>query len=142
MTGYSGKPLGEKLGIKPGCAVLTIGAPANYPTLVGPLPPGARIGDDTSAPNIVHVFAADYADLAAIAARLPTLPAPGGALWISWPKKSSPMFRDLTEGGVRELLLPTGWVDVKVCAVDEDWSRLKFLRRRAPTPVTTAPRGA
>ena len=52
-------------------------------------------------------------------------------IWISWPKKTSPLFRDLTEDGVRELMLPTGWVDVKVCAVDADWSGLKFLRRRA-----------
>ena len=56
---------------------------------------------------------------------------PGGMLWVSWPKKASPLFRDLTEDGLREILLPTGWVDVKVCAVSADWSGLKFLRRRA-----------
>ncbi|MEL7313284.1 MAG: DUF3052 domain-containing protein, partial [Pseudomonadota bacterium] len=56
--------------------------------------------------------------------------ADGGMLWISWPKKSSPMFKDLTEDQLREVILPTGWVDVKVCAVDADWSGLKFVRRK------------
>ena len=56
--------------------------------------------------------------------------APGGMIWVSWPKKASKLFIDLTEDGLREVLLPTGWVDVKVCAVDADWSGLKFLRRK------------
>jgi hypothetical protein len=55
----------------------------------------------------------------------------GGTLWISWPKKSSPLFVDLTDNGIRDLVLPTGFVDVKVAAIDENWSGLKFLRRRA-----------
>ena len=54
----------------------------------------------------------------------------GGMLWVSWPKKSSELFQDLTEDTLREVILPTGWVDVKVCAVDSDWSALKFLKRR------------
>ena len=64
------------------------------------------------------------------AAPVVTAAAQGAALWVSWPKKASKLFIDLTEDGLREVLLPTGWVDVKVCAVDADWSGLKFLRRK------------
>jgi hypothetical protein len=85
---------------------------------------------DEQSPPIVHAFVRDRAELDGMAGRLTGLPGPGGALWISWPKKTSPLFRDLTEDGIRDVLLPTGWVDVKVCAVDADWSGLKFLRRR------------
>ena len=134
-VGYSGKPLAQKLGVKPGDRVSTIDAPAHYADLVAPLPEGARITASTAgegeAGAVVHAFVAERAGLAAIAPALAAWPPPGGMIWISWPKKSSSVFRDLTEDGVRELMLPTGWVDVKVCAVDADWSGLKFLRRRA-----------
>jgi hypothetical protein len=130
MAGYSGKPLTQKLGIKPGVTVVAINPPADYRDLLAPLPDGAAIVTDAPAPPIVHAFVASRAELAVLVEHLVALPGPGGALWISWPKKSSPLFVDLTEGGIREFLLPTGWVDVKVCAVDADWSGLKFLRRR------------
>ncbi len=83
------------------------------------------------APAVVHAFVRDAAEMSAAAVRLASLPRPSGMLWISWPQKTSPMFRDLTEDGVRSAVLPTAWVDVKVAAVDADWSGLKFLRRRA-----------
>ena len=130
-AGYSGKPLSAKLGIKPGDRVLALDPPPHYADLVAPLPEGAQVRAQTEAPDIVHAFLRSRAGLAAAAARLVTLPRPGGMLWISWPKKTSPQFRDLTEDGVREFLLPTGWVDVKVCAVDADWSGLKLLKRRS-----------
>jgi hypothetical protein len=128
-AGYSGKSLADKLGVKPGVRLWTLNAPDNYPELIGPLPTGVSIAPDPGTADILHLFVTSRADLVARvdltqAARL------GAAVWISWPKKSSPMFADLTEDGVRDAILPTGWVDVKVCAVDQNWSGLKFLRRR------------
>jgi len=134
-TGYSGKPLAAKLGVKPGQTLLALDAPAHYADLVAPLPDGvelvlASLGDARAGAAVVHAFVRDRSALAASAANLVALPAQGGMLWISWPKKASPLFRDLTEDGIRTLVLPTGWVDVKVAAVDADWSGLKFLKRR------------
>ena len=133
-AGYSGKTLAQKLGLKPGDTLRAIGAPPHYPSLLEPLPAGARLLEEADNPAIVHAFVRCVADLEHIAEALIAMPARGGSLWISWPKKTSGLFVDLTEGGVRRVLLPTGWVDVKVCAVDLDWSGLKFLRRRAPGP--------
>ena len=130
-AGYSGKSLSSKLGVKPGDVVLTVGAPCHYRGLLEPLPDGAWVTDDAQGPAVVPAFVDTRAALEGLAARLVSLPRPGGALWISWPKRTSPLHADLTEDGVRTFLLPTGWVDVKVCAVDADWSGLKFLRRRA-----------
>jgi hypothetical protein len=130
-AGYSGKSLADKLGIKADTSLWLLNAPDHYLDLIGKLPEGARIVAQPERADILHVFMADRSTLAAHAKRLSDSPQLGAALWISWPKKSSAKFVDLTEGGVREVLLPTGWVDVKVCAVDDDWSGLKFLRRRA-----------
>jgi hypothetical protein len=129
--GYSGRTLAQKLGIKAGDVVCAIDPPDHYLGLLGELPPGASVASSVQDPAIVHAFVRRAGELAAIAERLVALPRAGGSVWISWPKKASPLFVDLTEGGVREVMLPTGWVDVKVCAVDADWSGLKFLRRRS-----------
>lgn len=131
-AGYSGKPLSAKLGVKSGDTLAAIDAPPDYRLLLKPLPEGARIieGPDPSA-RILHLFARDRADLEAKAATAFGRRPEGGMVWISWPKKTSSLFVDLTEDGVREVILPTGWVDVKVCAVDADWAGLKFLRRKA-----------
>jgi len=131
VTGYSGKPLIQKLDVRAGDSLAVMDAPAHYGDLVAPLPEGVRLVEEADPmARVLHVFAHDRADLAAkLSTALADRPA-GGLVWISWPKKSSPRFVDLTEDGVRELVLPTGWVDVKVCAVDADWSGLKFLRRR------------
>lgn len=127
-AGYSGKSLAQKLGLKRGVRLAAINPPADYAALIGA--DAHAFTDDAEGADIVHVFVADRADLARRAATLTSGLKLGAALWISWPKKTSPRFVDLTEGGVREAILPTGWVDVKVCAVDADWSGLKFLRRR------------
>lgn len=134
-VGYSGKPLIAKLGAKAGQYMLVLEAPGHYTELVEPLPDGVSLvlsswEQAEAGADLVHAFFPDRAALAAHVAALIALPAPGGMIWVSWPKKSSGLFRDLTEDGVRELVLPTGWVDVKVAAVDADWSGLKFLRRR------------
>ena len=129
-AGYSGKSLADKLGVKLGTRLWTLDQPADYEALIGPLPAGAESVSDAASADILHAFVASREGLATQARFLTETPRKGAALWISWPKKSSPMFVDLTEGGVREEILPTGWVDVKVCAVDHNWSALKFLRRR------------
>jgi hypothetical protein len=129
-AGYSGKSLAEKLGIKAGAQVWLLDAPDHYLELLGPLPMGATVVSHPGEADILHAFMTDRASLTASAARLTDSSRQGAALWISWPKKSSAQFVDLTEDGVREILLPTGWVDVKVCAIDVNWSGLKFLRRR------------
>ena len=136
-AGYSGKPLAAKLGIKPASQAAVFDAPEHYPALLGRPPDGAALtlavwpdAALASAADLIQVFVRDRAGLEARAQDLARFPKPGAMIWISWPKKSSPLYRGLTEDGVREIMLPTGWVDVKVAAVDADWSGLKFLRRR------------
>ena len=129
-AGYSAKSLADKLGVKPGTRLWALNPPPDYEDLIGPLPPGAMSAPDAASADILHAFVARREDLAAQARFLAEAARIGASLWISWPKKSSPLFVDLTEDGVREALLPTGWVDVKVCAIDQNWSGLKFLRRR------------
>jgi hypothetical protein len=104
---------------------------ANYYDLVG----GADIAPKKTAPasgsfDFIHLFVRDTAALARDLPRLEPRLAAGGMIWVSWPKKTSPLFKDLTEDGVRKVCLPLDWVDVKVCAVDADWSGLKLLRRK------------
>ena len=129
-VGYSGKPLIRKLGLKDFQVLKPVGAPETYASWTEPLPTGAMVDPAAEQADLVHLFVGDRAALES--GVVPALAAvrPGGMLWVSWPKKASPLFRDLTEDGLREVLLPTGWVDVKVCAVSADWSGLKFLRRR------------
>jgi hypothetical protein len=136
-AGYSGKSLAAKLGLKAGQRALAIAAPENYEALLGETPARVEIVHRSAigaarggAFDLVHLFSATKAELAATGPKALDLIAAGGSLWVSWPKKSSPLHRDLTEDGVREVMLPTGWVDVKVAAVDADWSGLKLLRRR------------
>ena len=130
-AGYSGTPLARKLSIAAGDEVFLVGAPANYRELVAPLPDGvrfvSRMGKTT---DLVHVFATERAKLEkAIRAARAKLP-PDGTIWASWPKKSSKVPTDITEDTVREIALPLGLVDVKVCAVDDVWSGLKLVIRR------------
>ena len=130
-AGYSGTPLAKKLGIKPGAAVCAIDAPAGYRDLIAPVPEGVRIsGRFSAASDLVHLFSTRKADLErrlrAIRPRLKQ----DAALWVSWPKKASKVPTDITEDTIRDLCLPMGLVDVKVCAVDEVWSGLKLVIRR------------
>ncbi len=127
--GYSGTPLHKKLGLKPGTRCLTINAPAHYDALVVGAEAVAFSNRFRQA-DIVHLFCKRRAELERRVEKALTRVAEGGALWVSWPKKSSPLHADLTEDGLRDVILPLGWVDVKVCAVDADWSGLKFMRRR------------
>ena len=131
-AGYSGKSLIAKLGLKEGAKAIVIAPPADYAKLTD----GAAIGQRTAAPaagqfDFIHLFVTDIASLARKLSKLEPRLAEGGMLWVSWPKKTSKLFVDLTEDGIRRICLPMGLVDVKVCAVDADWSGLKLLRRKA-----------
>ena len=129
--GYSGRSLQQKLGIKPGFRVFVVGAPTPYDKMVGKLPAGASIvSRATSGLDVVHIFAPERKALAGALARHRDAVEPDGMIWISWPKKASKLPTDLTDNVLREVALPLGLVDVKVCAVDATWSGLKFVIRR------------
>ena len=128
MAGYSGRSLTQKLGIKPGFRIFVDGQPKPYSEIVGELPDGARILSRASASlDMVHLFATQSSGLAGKLKRLRTAIAPDGMIWVSWPKKASGVATDLSDVAVREAALALGLVDVKVCAVDEIWSGLKFV---------------
>jgi hypothetical protein len=130
-AGYSGKSLLAKLGWKPAMASLAIAPPDTYAELVDAAPIATTpIVPPDGQFDFLHLFVRTAAELAR---DLPTLEprlATGGMIWVSWPKKISAMFVDLTEDGVRDIALPMGIVDVKVCAIDADWSGLKLMRRK------------
>ncbi len=129
--GYSGKPLYQKLGLRPGMRCLALDPPAHYPELLNGAE-GVTFLETEGPAEMVHLFCPDRATLEARHQSAFAACAEGGMVWISWPKKSSPLYRDLTEDTLREIILPGGiWVDTKVCAVDRDWSGLKFLRRKS-----------
>jgi hypothetical protein len=130
IPGYSGKPLYQKLGLKPGLRCLAIHAPDDYSDLVAGSE-GVNFLQTRSPAELVHLFCADRETLERDHLDALGHVVDGGMLWVSWPKKSSALFKDLTEDVIRDVVLPTGWVDVKVCAVDQDWSGLKFLRRKS-----------
>jgi hypothetical protein len=129
MPGYSGTPLPKKLGIKDGFRVRLANAPAEVRAeLRGPLAEcGVVEQGDTL--DFAMMFTKSRAELAKEFSRLAKTLAPAGMLWVSWPKKSSGVPTDVDENVVREIGLAAGLVDVKVCAVTEVWSGLKFVRR-------------
>lgn len=130
MAGYSKRTLVEKLGIKPCTRVVALGAPPTYASLLGALPTGASLHSRLpAASGFIHRFTCTRDDLAADFPRLARALTDNGTLWISWPKRASGVETDLTENIVREIGLKEGLVDVKVCAVDQVWSGLKFVRR-------------
>lgn len=129
-SGYSGTPLVRKLGIKAGMSIIQVNAPEHYADLLGPLPENTRILTVPPA-DFVHLFCYDYAELNQKLPQCKEMMTKSGMLWISWPKKSSSFYKDLDRDTIREEGLSIGLVDVKVCAIDEDWSGLKFVYRLA-----------
>ena len=130
VAGYSTRSLSDKLGIRPGTRIIALGAPASYRDLLAPLPKGALIAARLpTAAGFIHQFARSSDELHADFPRIAAALQDDGTLWISWPKKSSGIESDLTENVIRDLGLALGLVDVKVCAVDDVWSGLKFVRR-------------
>ena len=131
-TGYSGKPVWRKLGLKPGLRVRLVHAPDDYFSLCGfDAAQVALVARKTGSSDITHVFATKRTQLERELPGLIASLADKGVLWISWPKKSAKIATDVTEDTLREIVLPLGLVDVKVCAVDAIWSALKFVRRTA-----------
>lgn len=131
MPGYSGTPLAKKLGFKEGCRVRISGAPANYLTLVSSIPQRTVISKRISTNiDIWHFFTCSYSELASKLPRLMKAIDQNGAIWVSWPKKSSGVPSSVTEDSIRKAALPLGLVDIKVCAVDEIWSGLKLVIRK------------
>lgn len=130
MAGYSGTPLIQKIGIKPGHRVLLRNHPASFVKDLGKFPEGAKSADRLSGKaNVIVYFTQRLAELEKDFARLSAALVPDGMLWIGWPKKASGRPTDLTEDIVRGVGLEYGLVDVKVCAIDETWSGLKFVIR-------------
>jgi Protein of unknown function (DUF3052) len=131
MAGYSGTPLAKKLGIRDGSVVVPVHAPADYRELLEPLPSSVRFAKRADAQtDIVHLFVTQRAELARALADYRTQLHPSAAVWVSWPKKSAKVPTDITEDVIRDVALPLGFVDIKVCAVDEVWSGLKLVVRK------------
>ena len=131
MAGYSGTPLVKKLGIGEGFKIFLVNAPPEYRALISPLP--ASVSFTTAAnssTNFVHAFTTKRLELARLLAGLRKKLPHEALVWISWPKKSSKVPTDITENTIREVALPLGFVDVKVCAVTDVWSGLKLVVRK------------
>jgi hypothetical protein len=130
-AGYSGTPLARKLGLAAGWRLAVLDGPDHLDQLLGDLPDGLRVvrrlaGEIDAAWIFVVTRRELERRLPAVLARLPQ----HGTLWISWPKRASGVPTDVTENVLREVVLPTGWVDIKVAAIDETWSGLRFALRR------------
>lgn len=131
MAGYSGTPLPRKLGITPGACVAIIGAPEGIDDTLGELPEGVRVGrPGRGHADVLIFFTRERRTLERRIAALEHRIEPDGALWVAWPKRAARVPTDMTEDVVREVALPRGLVDNKVCAIDETWSGLRLVVRR------------
>lgn len=131
MAGYSGTPLAQKLGIGAGSTVASLDEPAEFRRLLEPIPEGVQFR--TTVRGRAEVVVAFFTRRAPFERRLPAMGRaifPAGGLWIAWPKRASGVATDITEDVVREVALPTGLVDNKVCAIDETWSGLRLVWRK------------
>jgi hypothetical protein len=129
MPGYSGTPLAKKLGIKDGFRVSFVDIPGDVTAELKPALKNCELADGKLPVDFAMVFTKSRAALTKDFKRIAKTLVPAGMLWVSWPKKSSSVATDLDENVVREIGLAAGLVDVKVCAVTEIWSGLKFVRR-------------
>lgn len=130
--GYSGTPLVKKLGIKSPLKLLTVNAPKEYRSWLGELPKEVKLISKATPPiEAVHVFTTESAFLDAQLSRLRNELKQDGFVWVSWPKKTSKVPTDITEDTIREIALPLGFVDIKVCAVSDIWSGLKLVIRKS-----------
>jgi hypothetical protein len=133
MAGYSGTPLPQKLGIKEAHKIAVLAAPDGFAKTLGTLPTGAVVQSSmagNAAFDVVVVFVKKREDLVERIAAIRPRMAPACGLWIAWPKKASGVATDITENTIREVALPTGLVDNKVCAIDDTWSGLRLVIRR------------
>jgi hypothetical protein len=135
VAGYSGTPLAQKLGIKPGACIALLHAPADFAEELDPLPEGVAIRTTARGPlDVVLLFATSRTDVERAFTRTAGALEPAGGLWVVWPKKASGVPTDLTENLIREIGLAAGLVDNKVCAVNETWSGLRFVIRVKDRP--------
>jgi hypothetical protein len=131
MAGYSGTPLATKLGIKAGHRVGLINPPDGFAELVEPLPERVELlAGVRSRRDVVVAFLRERGELESKLAAMAKATFPDGAIWIAWPKRASKVPSTITEDTVREVALPTGLVDNKVCAIDDTWSGLRLVVRR------------
>lgn len=131
MAGYSGTPLPKKLGIKAGSAVALVGAPEGFGAKLGPLPDGVSLSAKPKDADRILLFVTSMKDFRKGWASATSAAPDGATLWIAWPKKASGVVTDVSETLVRAHGLENGWVDYKICAIDETWSGLAFARRKA-----------
>jgi hypothetical protein len=130
-VGYSATPLCKKLGIKEGTRVMALNAPGDYLELVGQLPHAAVLTQRQDFKvDLVHIFVTERAAMAKLLQLLRKKLRADVPVWVSWPKQASKLASDITENTIREVALPLGFVDVKVCAVDAVWSGLKLVVRK------------
>ena len=130
--GYSGTPLVKKLGIKAPLTMLLVNPPEEYIMWIGGVPEGVRLVSKAKKPiEAAHVFATESVFLNAMLSKLRNELKQDGFIWISWPKRASKVQTDITEDTIREIALPLGFVDIKVCAVSEVWSGLKLVIRKS-----------
>jgi hypothetical protein len=130
-AGYSGKPLAAKLGFKPGDRACYVNQPENFDELLGELPEGVMVQANLEGPlNLIVCFTTQRRVLEQRLKALRRAMATDGMLWVAWPKKAAKVETDMTEDVVRDVALPTGLVDTKVCAIDETWSGLKLVIRK------------
>jgi hypothetical protein len=135
VAGYSGTPLATKLGIKAGMTVAAVRAPDDFAVGLAPLPEGVTIKRQLRGPaDLAVAFFTRRSEVTTTWDRLTSAVGPEGTVWVAWPKKASGVATDLTEDVFRTELLPTGWVDIKVCAIDATWSGLKFVLRKELRP--------
>jgi hypothetical protein len=137
MAGYSGTPLPQKLGVKPGARFGVVNPPPDFPRTLGALPPGVAPRSVTAGKARFDVIVCFAPTMAEVARRIPALKRrldPAGGLWMAWPKKASGVATDVSENAVRALGLDAGLVDNKVCAIDDVWSGLRFVFRLADRP--------
>jgi hypothetical protein len=142
-AGHSLTPLPRKLGIGPGDSVLVIGAPDWLADLLSGLPEVAALHTDLAAAerhDVIVAFVTERAELEADLPRLRSVMAPACGLWVAWPKRAARVPTDMTDGAVREIALPTGLVDNKVCAIDATWTALRLVIRRESRPPAARPR--
>jgi hypothetical protein len=131
MAGYSGTPLPRKLGLKPPLTLVAIDAPREYLSWLGELPAGIRVASRLGKPlQAAHLFVTKRSVLEKKLAALRKALEQDGFVWVSWPKKASKVQTDIGEDQIREIALPLGFVDIKVCAVSDVWSGLKLVIRR------------
>ncbi len=130
-AGYSGTPLPQKLGIKPGMTLHVVDAPMDYAALVAPM--GRKVAFATRLSKdveLLHAFVTKRERLEEVLDRARAALGSDAIVWVSWPKKAATLASEISEDTVRDMALPLGFVDVKVCAIDETWSGLKLVVRK------------